>query len=155
MAHGLSCSAACGIFPDQGSKPCPLPWHTVPTGKSYFFNLKNHLSVPLLSFQESRQICPQMAGDIFDRLFPVSYQYEKADMWTRVLKLFLGRQNKPKQTDLIKSWGFGCDFQTSDQEVFWKNGLCLSSLGLYSASIRSYCVSGHNISGWGLLIACA
>ena len=26
MAHGLSCSAACGIFPDQGSNPCPLHW---------------------------------------------------------------------------------------------------------------------------------
>ena len=25
-AHGLSCSAACGIFPDQGSNPCPLHW---------------------------------------------------------------------------------------------------------------------------------
>ena len=24
VAHGLSCSAACGIFPDQGSNPCPL-----------------------------------------------------------------------------------------------------------------------------------
>ena len=24
MAHGPSCSAACGIFPDQGSNPCPL-----------------------------------------------------------------------------------------------------------------------------------
>ena len=24
--HGLSCSAACGIFPDQGSNPCPLHW---------------------------------------------------------------------------------------------------------------------------------
>ena len=23
---GLSCSTACGIFPDQGSKPCPLHW---------------------------------------------------------------------------------------------------------------------------------
>ena len=23
-AHGPSCSAACGIFPDQGSNPCPL-----------------------------------------------------------------------------------------------------------------------------------
>ena len=23
---GLSCSAACGIFPDQGLNPCPLPW---------------------------------------------------------------------------------------------------------------------------------
>ena len=26
MAHGLSCSAACGIPPDQGSNPCPLHW---------------------------------------------------------------------------------------------------------------------------------
>ena len=24
MVHGLSCSVACGIFPDQGSNPCPL-----------------------------------------------------------------------------------------------------------------------------------
>ena len=24
VAHGTSCSAACGIFPDQGSNPCPL-----------------------------------------------------------------------------------------------------------------------------------
>ena len=26
VAHGSSCSAACGIFPDQGSNPCPLHW---------------------------------------------------------------------------------------------------------------------------------
>ena len=26
VAYGLSCSAACGIFLDQGSKPCPLHW---------------------------------------------------------------------------------------------------------------------------------
>ena len=26
VAHGLSCSAVCGIFPDQGSNPCPLHW---------------------------------------------------------------------------------------------------------------------------------
>ena len=26
VAHGLSCSATCGIFPDQGSNPCPLHW---------------------------------------------------------------------------------------------------------------------------------
>ena len=24
--HWLSCIAACGIFPDQGSNLCPLPW---------------------------------------------------------------------------------------------------------------------------------
>ena len=26
VAHGLSCSAACGILPDQGSNPCPQHW---------------------------------------------------------------------------------------------------------------------------------
>ena len=26
VAHGLSCSVACGIFPDQGSNPCPVHW---------------------------------------------------------------------------------------------------------------------------------
>ena len=26
VAHGPSCSAACGIFPDQGSNLCPLLW---------------------------------------------------------------------------------------------------------------------------------
>ena len=26
MAHGLSCSAACEIFLEEGSNPCPLHW---------------------------------------------------------------------------------------------------------------------------------
>ena len=26
VVHGPSCSAACGILPDQGSNPCPLDW---------------------------------------------------------------------------------------------------------------------------------
>ena len=26
LAHGPSCSAACGILPDQGLNPCPLHW---------------------------------------------------------------------------------------------------------------------------------
>ena len=26
VAHGCTCSVACGIFPDQGSNPCPLHW---------------------------------------------------------------------------------------------------------------------------------
>ena len=30
VAHGPSCSAACGIFPDQGSSPCPLHWQADP-----------------------------------------------------------------------------------------------------------------------------
>ena len=30
VAHGPSCSAARGIFPDQGSNPCPLHWQADP-----------------------------------------------------------------------------------------------------------------------------
>ena len=26
VVHRSSCSAACGVFPDQGSNPCPLHW---------------------------------------------------------------------------------------------------------------------------------
>ena len=26
VSYRLSCSAACGIFPDQGLNPCPLHW---------------------------------------------------------------------------------------------------------------------------------
>ena len=29
MAHGHSCSAACELFPDQGSNPCPLHWRQI------------------------------------------------------------------------------------------------------------------------------
>ena len=28
VVHRLSCSAACGIFPDQGSNPCLLSWQS-------------------------------------------------------------------------------------------------------------------------------
>ena len=45
VAHGPSCSAACGIFPDQGSNPCPLHQAgrfstTAPPGKPPGSNLK-------------------------------------------------------------------------------------------------------------------
>ena len=26
VAHGLICPITCGVFPDQGSNPCPLHW---------------------------------------------------------------------------------------------------------------------------------
>ena len=43
VAHGLSCSAACGIFPDQGLNPCPALaggfLTTAPPGKSTQYSL--------------------------------------------------------------------------------------------------------------------
>ena len=37
VAHGLSCSAACGIFPDQGSNPCPRHALAVVQRVEYFY----------------------------------------------------------------------------------------------------------------------
>ena len=37
MAHGLSCSAACGILPEQGSNPCPLHWQADTFFLYYYF----------------------------------------------------------------------------------------------------------------------
>ena len=50
VAHGLSCSAACGIFSDQGSNPRPLHWQdrfstTVPPGKPLDHVFKSILPV--------------------------------------------------------------------------------------------------------------
>ena len=56
VAHGLSCSAACGIFPDQGSNPCPLHWqagsqplrHQGSPYKSYFYWCVHMIFINLL-----------------------------------------------------------------------------------------------------------
>ena len=69
VAHRPSCSAACGIFPDQGSNPCPLHWqadsqplrHQGSPGREYLLvdhystnhtiiNLSTYLSLYLPSF---------------------------------------------------------------------------------------------------------
>ena len=44
VAHRLSCSSTCGVFPDQGSKPCPLhqqadSYITIPLGKSKYMSI--------------------------------------------------------------------------------------------------------------------
>ena len=44
VAHGPSCSAARGIFPDQGSNPCPLHWQADSQP------LRHQGSPPILSF---------------------------------------------------------------------------------------------------------
>ena len=44
VAHGPSCSTACGIFPDQASNPCPLHWQADSQPL-------RHEGSPLLSFK--------------------------------------------------------------------------------------------------------
>ena len=55
VAHGPSCTAACGIFPDQGSNPCPLHWqadsqplrHQGSPILFYFFHRNHSNQIPL------------------------------------------------------------------------------------------------------------
>ena len=52
VVHGPSCSAACGIFPDQGSNPCPLHWQAdsqpLRHQGSPNLSLKPHFFLPLV-----------------------------------------------------------------------------------------------------------
>ena len=61
VAHGLSCSAACGIFPDQGSNPCPLHWQADSQplrhqGSRYFFFIL-HVYFPLVRLWGGEEFC--------------------------------------------------------------------------------------------------
>ena len=57
-APGLSCPAACGIFPDQGSNPCPLHW---PTDSQ---PLRHQGSPTLLSFDTVGNCGPAWVRDL-------------------------------------------------------------------------------------------
>ena len=53
VAHGPSCSAACGIFPDQGSNPCPLHQQADSQPLCHQGSPKNHF---LKSWLDTRNI---------------------------------------------------------------------------------------------------
>ena len=63
VAHGPSCSAACGILPDQGSNPCPLHWQAdsqplAPPGKPLPWTLivtGIHIPKPRHNHKKTRQ----------------------------------------------------------------------------------------------------
>ena len=48
VAHGPSCSAACGIFPDQGSNPCPLHWQADSQPLRHQGSLELHFLIGLI-----------------------------------------------------------------------------------------------------------
>ena len=70
VAHGPSCSAARGIFPDQGSNPCPMHWqadsqplrHQGSPGHIFLFLLGKYLGMGLLGHRENRSlICKKLS----------------------------------------------------------------------------------------------
>ena len=87
MVHGLSCSAACGIFPDQGSNRCPLHWQAdsqpLRHQGSPLFILLTSTSISALSTQAFLEffgltslllphICPAVLSGI---LFPQAFMW--------------------------------------------------------------------------------
>ena len=48
VAHGLSCSAACGVFLDEGSKPCLLHWQADSLPLSHQGSPISYFEVPFL-----------------------------------------------------------------------------------------------------------
>ena len=82
VAHGLSCSAACGIFPDQGSNPCPLHWqadsqplHHQGSLTMYLFRCWINLSLLLMAIIKS-----------LVKLFPFSFLIPNVKHRNRTLK---------------------------------------------------------------------
>ena len=59
VAHGLSCSAACGIFPDQGSNPCPLHGRRILNHCATREALANILLRRSTIHQQWHLLCPQ------------------------------------------------------------------------------------------------
>ena len=59
VAHGPRCSAACGIFPDQGSNPCPLHWQADSQP------LRHQGSPPLLLKLQTYLILPHVEDMVF------------------------------------------------------------------------------------------
>ena len=72
VAHGPSCSAAYGIFPDQGSNPCPLHWqadsqplcHQGSPGLSILFTFSKNQLLVLLVFATVSFICLSFISDL-------------------------------------------------------------------------------------------
>ena len=57
VAHGPSCSVACGIFPDQGLNPCPVHWQTDSQPL-------RHQGSPLSAFDMPSSLCLFLAFDL-------------------------------------------------------------------------------------------
>ena len=114
VAHGPSCSAACGIFPDQGSNPCSLHWQADfqplrHQGSPKCCTLKDHSKVlhPIFVYRLGSLISVNEAGNFSSYL--ISTQL-KANPITHssVLNMYIFLQHHPTsilfQTPRLSSW---------------------------------------------------
>ena len=102
MAHGPSCSAARGIFPDQGSNPCPLHWqadsqplrHQGSPKSVTFYDTFPPIDIPL---------------DSRDKLVFGAMEYHSCVFDTTIILIILGVCSKNPFLVLFlrnKLWGF-------------------------------------------------
>ena len=78
MAHKLSCSAACGIFPDQGSNPCPLHGQA----DSYPLHHQGSPQPAILLYDQARPI-PRQLHQAVPRVSPKPVDWNKTQVYTQ------------------------------------------------------------------------
>ena len=101
VAHGPSCSVACGIFPDQGSNPRPLHWQADSqplrhqgTPNLTFKSLSPLGPYPSLSFSSNNILLTLLEKSMhfkisdFLCLFPISYLVHLANYFKHCRILF-------------------------------------------------------------------
>ena len=105
VAHGPSCSAACGILPDQGSNPCPLHWQADS-------QLLHHQGSPLtIVFECKREF---QHGSTLCLCFVISYQKSSgSESYISLHLLNHSRKHLGNTLHLLKRGklyfsGFGC-----------------------------------------------
>ena len=76
VEHGLSCSSACGIFSDQDSNPCSLPWQM----DSFFFLLLFlFISWRLITLQYCSGFCHTLTWMALLLLSPKVFIYKRSN----------------------------------------------------------------------------
>ena len=115
VAHGPSCSVACGIFPDQGSNPCPLHWQAdsqplrrqgSPLGW-FFFN--NNIFI----YNDHINVHPLIGRDVYDLLSEKSrIQKSNCNMIQFCLWIDGWKEN-------YKAWNVGWVFLFCRKKCHW------------------------------------
>ena len=81
VAHGLICSTAHGIFPDQGSNPCPLHWQV----DSYPLYHQGSLSKPIFNLVHACPVTSVVSDSatlwIVAHQAPLSMEFSRQEHW--------------------------------------------------------------------------